>query len=74
MFRSHPFDAVGLWSSIALSHLIPDPIALVQRLGAPEDRHVHEQVRASRVRGDEAEPALRVVTLDHSLAAAHRDV
>lgn len=71
---AHPFDAVCLRSSIAPPHPVQDPITRVQLIGAPDDGHVLAQVRASRVRGDEADPPLRVEARDHSLAAARRDL
>ena len=67
-FRSDAFDAVGLRAPVALAHRVADAVALLQRLGRDEDGHVHEQVGAPCVRGDEAEAALGVVARHYALA------
>jgi cold shock CspA family protein len=56
---------------VALAHFVTDVLTLVEPLGGAEDRHVHEQIGATRVRGDEAEPAVRVVARDHAVAGSH---
>ena len=40
---------IGLRAAVALPHLVPDPLALLQRLGAAQHRDVHEEVGATRI-------------------------
>src|SRR3954469_4445913 len=67
---SEALYAVGLRAPVALTHRVPDPVALLQRFRPRDHGHVDEQVVTSGVRGDEPEPAVAVVTCDDALAGA----
>src|SRR5690242_4647441 len=67
---SEALDAVGLRAPVALTHRVPDVVALLQRFRPGDHGYVDEQVVASGVRGDEPEPAVAVVTCDDALARA----
>jgi len=67
---SEALHAVGLRAPVALTHRVPDLVALLQRFRPGDHGYVDEQVVASGVRGDEPEPAVAVVTCDDALARA----
>ena len=70
---SEALDAVGLRTSVALTHRVPDAVALLQRRLTGDHGHVDEEVVATGVGGDEAEAAVPVEARDHALAGPGRD-